>query len=53
LPRLLSGIGLSDQSAGGIQHRLDYGAIKGSGKADDDRATVRRPLGFQDAFARP
>jgi len=41
LRRLLRGIRLADQFASGIQHRLDYSAIKSSGKPDDDPATVR------------
>jgi hypothetical protein len=54
LRHLLRGIRLGDHVAGGIQHRLDDGAIKSSGKPDDDPATVvGQVLGFDDAFARP
>ena len=53
LRRLLRGIGLGDQLADGVQHRLDYGVIKSSGKLDDDRATDRCALGFQGALAGP
>ena len=42
LRHLLSGIRLGDHFADGIQHRLEYGAIKSSGKPDDDPATVVR-----------
>jgi hypothetical protein len=38
---LLRGIRPGDHFAGGIQHRFDYGAIKSSGKPDDDPAMVR------------
>jgi hypothetical protein len=42
LRHLFRGIRIGDHFAGGIQHRLDDGAIKSSGKPDDDPATVVR-----------
>jgi hypothetical protein len=42
LRHLLRGIRLGDHVEGGIQHRLDYGAINGTRKLDDDPATVVR-----------
>jgi hypothetical protein len=42
LRHLLRGVRLGDHFPGGIQHRLDYGAINSSGKPDDDPAPVVR-----------